>query len=493
MAYLLAKIIILLLLAALGGALLMYWWLRRRYDDVTVQFTDMQADKQASNEIMQALNAKYVLLADDLHGKLESVSQKFAPLEAAVHKADAHNELADIAKRVGSVESTLKSLPEPQEPDFTPVLGAIKAIHIPEPQTADLSPVLAAVSKIPHTDLTPVLHAIDNIPSAPEVDLTPVLDAVENIHIPETKPVDLSPVLTAIAALPEATDLSPIIDTISAIRIPETDLTPVLHAIDEIPQAPATDLSPVLEAVNNIHIPEPQTADLSPVLAAVSKIPHTDLTPVLHAIDNIPSAPEVDLTPVLDAVENIHIPETKPVDLSPVLTAIAALPEATDLSPIIDTISAIRIPETNLTAVMEAIESIDIPACPDVNLEPVLLQIQQLEHGVGRITASNSSPAVKPSEEVISQRVGDDGNRLRTAAFGLPDNLKAISGVGPKLEKMLHSLGVYYYWQVADWTLTDINKVDDLLEVFKGRIIRDDWVPQAITLAQSPSACQRPR
>ncbi|MEO1234341.1 MAG: hypothetical protein AAFZ18_36150, partial [Myxococcota bacterium] len=81
----------------------------------------------------------------------------------------------------------------------------------------------------------------------------------------------------------------------------------------------------------------------------------------------------------------------------------------------------------------------------------------------------------------------DDGskNLLRRAAFGRPDDLKKISGVGPVLEAMLHDLGVYYFWQVSDWTPEDVAFVDDRLTAFKGRIERDNWVSQAVRLAKS--------
>jgi len=70
--------------------------------------------------------------------------------------------------------------------------------------------------------------------------------------------------------------------------------------------------------------------------------------------------------------------------------------------------------------------------------------------------------------------------------------LKTINGVGPKLEKMLHGIGVYYYWQVADWTKADVQEADDLLDAFKGRIERDNWVKQAGALAKLPVAGKRP-
>lgn len=63
----------------------------------------------------------------------------------------------------------------------------------------------------------------------------------------------------------------------------------------------------------------------------------------------------------------------------------------------------------------------------------------------------------------------------------MPDDLKVISGVGPKLEGVLNSLGIWTYEQIAGWTPYEIAWVDDYLQ-FKGRIERDDWVAQAAEL-----------
>ncbi len=61
------------------------------------------------------------------------------------------------------------------------------------------------------------------------------------------------------------------------------------------------------------------------------------------------------------------------------------------------------------------------------------------------------------------------------------DDLKNITGVGPKLEETLNKMGVYKFTQVAAWTADEIQWVDDNLS-FKGRIDRDDWVGQATEL-----------
>ncbi len=64
------------------------------------------------------------------------------------------------------------------------------------------------------------------------------------------------------------------------------------------------------------------------------------------------------------------------------------------------------------------------------------------------------------------------------------DDLKMISGVGPKLEGVLNDLGFYHFDQIAEWTDEEIAWVDARLK-FKGRIVRDGWIAQARKLADS--------
>ncbi|MBO6716912.1 MAG: dipeptide ABC transporter ATP-binding protein [Rhizobiaceae bacterium] len=66
-----------------------------------------------------------------------------------------------------------------------------------------------------------------------------------------------------------------------------------------------------------------------------------------------------------------------------------------------------------------------------------------------------------------------------------PDDLKKISGVGPKIEGILNDLGIYTYAQVAAWKKAERDWVDARLK-FHGRIEREDWVKQAKALAKKP-------
>jgi len=72
---------------------------------------------------------------------------------------------------------------------------------------------------------------------------------------------------------------------------------------------------------------------------------------------------------------------------------------------------------------------------------------------------------------------------LSAARGNRPDDLKRIKGIGPKLEKLCNSLGFYHFDQIAVWTEEEIMWVDQNLEGFKGRVVRDEWVAQARQLA----------
>lgn len=74
------------------------------------------------------------------------------------------------------------------------------------------------------------------------------------------------------------------------------------------------------------------------------------------------------------------------------------------------------------------------------------------------------------------------------AAVGDPDDLLQIKGVGPKLNDLLHSLGIHRFDQISRWTSGDVAKVDSHLGSFKGRIDRDSWIEQAGLLAKGAIA-----
>lgn len=92
-----------------------------------------------------------------------------------------------------------------------------------------------------------------------------------------------------------------------------------------------------------------------------------------------------------------------------------------------------------------------------------------------------AAPAPKPAAPAPA---ADDAPEFLSAARdGGPDDLKQIKGVGPKLEKTLHGMGIFHFDQIATWGPKEQAWIDDNLEGFKGRATRDNWVEQAKTLA----------
>lgn len=88
--------------------------------------------------------------------------------------------------------------------------------------------------------------------------------------------------------------------------------------------------------------------------------------------------------------------------------------------------------------------------------------------------------AAKPSLEDKNRPAG-------IAKPAAPDDLKLISGVGPKIEAILNELGIFTFAQVGAWKKAEREWVDGYLN-FKGRIERDDWVKQAKALAKGGEA-----
>ncbi|SJM35729.1 NADH-quinone oxidoreductase subunit E [Mesorhizobium delmotii] len=99
--------------------------------------------------------------------------------------------------------------------------------------------------------------------------------------------------------------------------------------------------------------------------------------------------------------------------------------------------------------------------------------------GAASKTAAAKTTNAKPAKPSL-----EDKNRpAGIARPALVDDLKLISGVGPKIEGILHSLGIFTYAQVASWKKAEREWVDGYLS-FHGRIEREDWVKQAKALAK---------
>ena len=67
------------------------------------------------------------------------------------------------------------------------------------------------------------------------------------------------------------------------------------------------------------------------------------------------------------------------------------------------------------------------------------------------------------------------------------DNLKAIKGIGPAIEKTLNEMGIFSYRQIAEMSEYDIDRIAKRLKGFRSRIYREDWIGQARDLRDQDS------
>lgn len=86
-------------------------------------------------------------------------------------------------------------------------------------------------------------------------------------------------------------------------------------------------------------------------------------------------------------------------------------------------------------------------------------------------------------ERIKSKAASINFGRIGKGDSTKKDDLKEIKGIGEFVEKKLNALGIYNFQQVANLVDDDIDKVNDAIEFFPGRIKRDNWVGQAKNLS----------
>ncbi|ANT59367.1 ATP synthase subunit E [Salipiger sp. CCB-MM3] len=163
----------------------------------------------------------------------------------------------------------------------------------------------------------------------------------------------------------------------------------------------------------------------------------------------------------------------------------AAVPQLSERSP--------------MSSLAPAVEG-EVPTMPDtVTAEPATLMTSQEVPPVEDLpepapaAAAAPEPAPAPKEEIpakpetvapaATEEEEAQPEALASPRGGEADNLKEIKGVGPKLESLLHELGIYHFDQIAGWSASEVAWMDQNLKGFRGRVSRDDWIGQAKTLA----------
>lgn len=210
--------------------------------------------------------------------------------------------------------------------------------------------------------------------------------------------------------------------------------------------------------------------------------------------ERLAARPPADLGPLSAQLGEVEtaVRELPPPDLQPLREQLAALEQAVrdivipapDLAPIDARLTAIEhslFPvQTRIDELESAVRAIRVPPPPTLDLAPVLERLGALQERIEN-----------PPPPKVRVREGSR-NLLSHAGHGDPDDLTQLKGVAKVLERTLHKVGVFYFWQIAEWSPDDVKYVDAKLTAFRGRIERDGWVSQAGELASAPSAAPRP-
>lgn len=113
--------------------------------------------------------------------------------------------------------------------------------------------------------------------------------------------------------------------------------------------------------------------------------------------------------------------------------------------------------------------------------------------GADERTSGKAQQVSVPETKAETLKVSDgDKSRMKDSLLGTigtfdpstqtADDLKKISGVGPKMEEVLNSIGIYTFLQVSKMTKKEYDLLDSITGSFPGRAERDDWSGQAKNL-----------
>ncbi|MEO1034351.1 MAG: hypothetical protein AAFX44_02210 [Pseudomonadota bacterium] len=488
MTYLLVKYALLFLLASVAAFLLGRWSVSRKFVDVTESYEDFRKVANSPDagrwaQVSERLDQLPVVPPVNLAG----VTDRLDALAYAVTNMQAKlpSDLSSVDRRFDQLSESVgrvARLVDEASPDLGPLdaklaslAAQIDAIQIPDtPAPIDLEPLSRRLHDI---------NASVRDMSPEKVDLQPLHDRVQQVAddvraIQVPKPGDL-------------VNLQPIFEQLDLVRRAVQDI-PSPEAPKHIDLEPMTKrLADVETAVRNIPLPvSPATIDLEPLSDQLRQVADD-----VRAI-RIPEAGElVDLTPVIDRLDHVQHAVGE-----------FSLPEpesAPDLGPIQGELSDIRLQFESLRQSQESIRTDLSPVQTQIKAVDQRLSSMAILPNIARMDQRLSSiegdlKSLRRSAAAASPLAPDNGGQasasfLATARYGAKDDLRQISGVGPKLEQLLNSNGVFYFWQIASWSEQDIDSIDTKLENFKGRIIRDDWVSQAMRLHQGPGAAKQPQ
>ncbi|MEO0713862.1 MAG: hypothetical protein AAFY37_08095 [Pseudomonadota bacterium] len=461
----------------------------------------------------------------------DPITKRLTVIESRL--SDPAEELQPVHTRLINLERTLgaltRNVAELRNADISPVERQLEALDkkldglgggASDSFAQELTGLKGAVARLREPDIRPL-----------ELRMTRLEEAISNF---KGNDVDVSGLEAGLLRLEEA---------FTTPSGQDLDLTPLRGQIASL-DARVVDLGQRLAAVRE--------ADMDVIRSGLTSLsagsPSVNLDPIIQRLDALRgqlSAPDEQLDAIagrLATLEGaIRLIDTSSVDVDPLHGRLAALDDTvqalraevagkggTDLSQVERQLASLReavggLGQQDFSAITNSLRTLDNRQ----DLVAVENRLTAIEYGLAAVhhmlrqrpetapdrfdldaamgfsdlrttpatetKTSLSAPPPRDRDPINSaRRTGDKANLLTEAAFGQADDLEQISGVGPMLRQLLNETGVYYFWQIAEWSPQDVDYVDEKLQHFKGRISRDDWVGQASTLAALASSAKRP-
>lgn len=479
------------------------------------------------NSELDAIQSRLVNLSDRMQENtgpdLEPMETRLARMEEKLSGLDTES----LQTALALLELSIKEQEFPQT-DLSHVHAHIESLtekvealklNAEATPAVDMDAIRAELRGIGTTDLSPVFERMSGVEravvglKAPEIDLTGILEQLDRLEAKVAEPVvfDVPTAEKDFEALFQR--LQGIEHNLHAMNTApptQVDLSGVeqrMTALENFLQSPNPDfdiLHTRLTALeNSIAAIDRSATDLTPFYARFAAI--DSALQAMRASDS--SQPALDnlehrLTALQEALQD-NMAQAPQFDMGPVINSIRSVESRLDVGALEDRLTAI---EYGLAAMHHMLRSRQEPPAytpppvPDYARPrpPVPQQNFAMPPRAQPPRQTYAAPPQQPVQrrdiDVLggARRQGDQANLLTGAAFGEPDNLEVINGVGPMLNTLLNDVGVFYFWQIAEWTPENIDYVDDLLQHFPGRIERDDWVGQAQILANQPGAARHP-
>lgn len=119
----------------------------------------------------------------------------------------------------------------------------------------------------------------------------------------------------------------------------------------------------------------------------------------------------------------------------------------------------------------------DAPASPAAPAPSAVAKAKPVK--AKSVAAKPGKRLAEPTTAAVAGKAGEKRKPRRSSKAA--DDLKKISGIGPKLESLLNGMDVRLYRDIAAWSDKDVEHFDRELGL-DGRIAKDNWIAQAKAL-----------